>query len=52
VRKEAKIEFRIVDAEGNKVKKGIVAWGCKLSETKRGPKLRQKGKAGLFVNTL
>jgi hypothetical protein len=47
------MEFRIEDAEeGNQGKKGIVAWVVNGQGTKRGPKLRQKCRAGLFINTL
>jgi hypothetical protein len=45
------MEFRIVDAEGF-WGKGIVAWVVNGHRTKRGPRLLQKGRAGLFVNTL
>jgi hypothetical protein len=37
---------------GKERKKEDISLGCKWPETKRGPELRQKGRAGLFVNTL
>jgi hypothetical protein len=49
------MEFRIENASGGggmKGENGDSILGCKWPETKRGPKLRQNGPAGLFVNTL